>query len=110
MNEVVAAIVSVATGGMLQGLVVLLVVAIILGVIAAIKGKTFTWGNFGKFVPDKVWPLVVWMCVAVLAQTSGTWDWLSATVYAGVIALYTKGILGSVKEITGFNIPERLSS
>jgi len=85
-------------------------VAIVLGVIAAVKSNTFSWGYFGKFVPDKVWPLIVWMAVAILAAVSGDWAWLSGVVYAGVIAIYTKGILGSIKTITGIDIPDKISS
>lgn len=86
-----------------------LIAALVLGVCAAIKEKVFTIGGFGKIVPDKVFPAIVWIVVATLVGISSTWGGISDLVYAGVMALYVKGILGSIKALTGLDIPEPLS-
>jgi hypothetical protein len=107
--DFVNALVEVVKSTQMNVMIGLLIAALVLGVAAAIKDKSFQWGKFGDFVPDKIWPLIAWVVVAALAGLSGEWSSIGALVYAGVIAIYTKGILGSVKTLTGLDIPDAIS-
>ena len=109
MGEIQTAIMTVINSGQMKAMIVLLIAALVLGVASAIKSGTFKWSEFGKFVPDKIWPLIAWVVVAVIANMSNEWAGLGNLVYAGIIAIYTKGILGSVKLLTGLDIPKVLS-
>ncbi len=108
--EFVNALITTVKSPMMTAIYSVLIVAIVLGVIAAIKSGTFSLGKLGEFVPDKVAPAIVWIFINALALISNDWIAIAGLVYAGVMALYIKVIIGSIKTITGIDIPESLST
>lgn len=107
--DFVSALAATVRSPQMTALYSMLIVAMALGIIAAIKDKTFSLGALGKFVPDKVAPAVVWIFVSALAMVSNEWSAMAGLVYAGVVVLFVKGIIGSIKTITGVDFPEPIS-
>ena len=107
--DIGTATLGILTGGQMTGLVALMVANLLLSIAAATKNKVFSLGHLGDFVPNRIWPLIAWIVVAILAATSGEWGAMAGLVYAGVVAIYTRGILAAIKSLTGLPIPDFIS-
>jgi len=104
-----SALIQVVTGANSISLIALMSANILLSVIAAIKNGVFSFRNFGDFVPKRILPYIAWVVVAVLAKVVGEWEGVAVTIYAGLIAMYSTGILAAIKSLTGISIPEVFS-
>lgn len=90
-------------------LVALMVANILLSVIAALAKGTFTFRNLGDFVPKRLLPLIGYFIVAPLAGFVDDMAAVAIAMYAGLVTLYTTGILAAIKSLTGLKIPNVLS-
>jgi len=90
-------IVAVITGPEVIALVSMMAGNIILSIVAALTKKVFTLRKLGDFVGTRVGPLVVYIVVALFAEFSPDWAPLAVTAMAGLIAMYTAGVLAAAK-------------
>jgi len=102
-------ILSVITGAEVIGLVSLMTANLVLAVIAAIKSKTFSFGNLGDFVGKRMSPMITYFVVAFMANIDPQWTAAAIAVYAGLVSLYGHGVVSAIKSLTGINIPWPLS-
>lgn len=101
-------IMAVITGSQMFALFALMIINVILSIAVAIAKGEFSFDELPKFIPNRVWPLIAYVMVALLAAFSSEWAPIAIAVYAGLVVLYTKGILAAVKSITGLQIPDIL--
>ena len=107
--EVGQTIIEVVAGGEVIALVALMAANVILSIVAAVSQCVFTFRKIGDFVSTRVVPLIAYLVVALLAEAlGGEWTAVAITVYAGLVALYSTGILAAIKSLTGLNIPSVL--
>ena len=97
-------IMEVLTGSEMIALTSLMAGNVILSIVAALVKKVFTFRKIGDFVGTKVGPLVVYIIVALFAEFSPDWAPLAVTAMAGLIAMYTAGILAAAKSL-GLPLP-----
>ena len=106
----IGSILEVITGAEVVALVALMAANIALSIIAAVSKGVFTFRKVGDFVSTRIVPLIAYVIVAMLAQAiGGEWTAVVITVYAGLVALYSTGILAALKSLTGLNIPSIFS-
>ena len=99
-------IINAVTGPAVIALVSLLVANVILSILAALKNGTFTFRKLGDFGSTRVLPLVGYFVVAALADMVEGWDAMRIAVYAGLISLYSAGMLAALKSLTGLKLPD----
>ena len=107
--DISSMIMELITGPEMIALVALLAANLALSIIAAISKGAFSFRNLGDFVSTRVVPLIAYVIVAMLAQAVGEWTAVVIAVYAGLVALYSAGILTALKSLTGLNIPDIFS-
>lgn len=107
--DIGTALMGILTGAETIALVALMAANVLLSIIAAIQKNVFSFRNLGDFVTTKIWPLLAYIIVAMLTQVIGEWAAVAIAVYAGLVALYSTGILAALKSLTGLNIPTILS-
>lgn len=107
--DITAAIMEIITGPEMIALIALMAANIALSIIAAISKGVFSFRNLGDFVSTRVVPLIAYVIVGMLAQAVGEWTAVVIAVYAGLVALYSAGILAALKSLTGLNIPDIFS-
>lgn len=98
-------ILEVLTGAEIIALSSLMAGNVILSVIAALVKGVFKFRELGNFVGKKVGPLVVYIIVALFAEFSPDWAPLAIAAMAGLIAMYTSGILAAAKSL-GLPLPD----
>lgn len=107
--EIITEIIEVLKSAEMIALTALMAANVILGIIAAFWTKTFELGKLGDFVWKKIGPMVVYIIMAVLAKFVDNWLAVAIAVYVGLVAIYGRGILSAIKDITKLDIPEPLA-
>ncbi len=107
--DITAAIMEIVTGPEAIAIIALMAANVALSIIAAISKGVFSFRNLGDFVGTRVVPLIAYVIVGMLAQVVGEWTAVVIAVYAGLVALYSAGILAGLKSLTGLNIPDIFS-
>jgi hypothetical protein len=79
---------------------------VILAIAASFRTGTFELGRLGDFIIQRVLPAMVYIVVAVLAKLVDGYTAVSLAVFAGLMAMYGRGILTAIKDLTGIEIPE----
>ena len=109
MENILPAIIEVMQSKMMIALASIMGANVILGIFAAFWTGTFELGKLGDFVVKRVLPMIVYIIMAVLSVIVSEWEAVALAVYAGLVAMYARGILTAIKDITGFDIPEPLA-
>jgi hypothetical protein len=99
-------IIEAVTGTDVTVLVALLAANLVLSVLASLVKGTFTLRKVADFIPNRLVPLVGYLVIASLADLVGGWAAVAAATYAGLVALYSAGILAAIKSITGMKLPD----
>jgi len=102
-------LVEVLASGTMIALVALMLGNVLLSVIAAIAKKTFSFRNLGDFGLTRVLPMIGYIVMAILSNFADSLVAIEVATYAGLIALYSTGIIAALKSLTGINIPDILS-
>lgn len=100
-----AFILNAVSGPEVIALVALLAANLILSILAALQKGTFSFRNLADFVPNRVVPLIAYFVVAALADFAGGYQAVAVAVYAGLVALYSTGVLKALKSM-GLKLPD----
>lgn len=106
--DIVPNIIDVLKSAEMIAITALMAANVILGVMAAFWTGKFELGKLGDFVWKRVGPMVVYIIMAVLTKFVDQWLAVAIAVYVGLVAMYGRGILSAIKDITGLDIPEPL--
>lgn len=104
--EIVPEIIEVLKSAEMIALTALLGANVVLGIVAAFYTGSFELGKLGNFISQRVLPAIVYVVMAVLARFVDGYTAVAIAVYAGLVAMFGRGILTAIKDITGIEIPE----
>jgi len=99
-------IIEAISGPEVIALVALMVANIVLALLAALKNGVFRLGNLADFIPKRLMPFFAYLIVVALAEFVKDYGAIAVVVYAGLVGLYSKGILAALKSLTGIQLPD----
>lgn len=102
-------IIEAVTGPEVIALLALLAANWVLSIVAALAKGVFTFARVADFITTRLLPLVAYLVVAALADFVSGWEAVVVATYAGLVALYSTGILRALKSLTGLKLPAIIS-